>query len=246
MCGSPRRSWPDMSRPIVIPPPTPTKRDLTNSMQASTSYLAASGADDLRQRGSVGHSCLHPIGDARESLVVVASEQSQQRRRPACRDFRSARRSDRPRSMTSMTPPTVARPSWLRTGPVGACSKSTVQQTSGAVATAQTSSGFDAGGVAAPSAKQPSSSRSRFRPLVAAFGQRQPRPRGDGRRVLCGRNHPPTAGCWPGNAPCKNARLPMQSRPGRSGTKAPPTDPQLAPLVTGMSPKGSRGPKPPR
>ena len=41
----------------------------------------------------------------------------------------------------------------------------------------------------------------------------------------------------PGNAPCKNARLPMQSRPGRSGTRAPPTDPQLAPLVTGMSPK---------
>ena len=102
-----------MSRPIVIPTPTPTKRDLTNKMQASTSYLAASGADDLRQRGSVGHSCLHPIGDARESLVVVASEQSQQRRRPAGRDFRSARRSDRPRSMTSMTPPTVARSSGL-------------------------------------------------------------------------------------------------------------------------------------
>ena len=79
---------------------------------------------------------------------------------------------------------------------------------------------------------------------TAASGQRQPRPRGDGRRVLCGRNHPPTAGCWPGNAPCKNARLPMQSRPGRSGTRAPPTDPQLAPLVTGMSPRRSSAPRP--
>ena len=45
----------------------------------------------------------------------------------------------------------------------------------------------------------------------------------------------------PGNAPCKNARPPMQSRPGRSGTRAPPTDPQLAPLVTGMSPFRSCG-----
>ena len=60
------------------------------------------------------------------------------------------------------------------------------------------------------------------------------------------RNHPPTAGCWPGNAPCKNARPPMQSRPGRSGTKAPPTDPQLAPLVTGMSPLQSSAAAPAR
>ena len=47
---------------------------------------------------------------------------------------------------------------------------------------------------------------------VAARGQRRPRPRGDGRRVLCDRNQPPIAESGAGNAQCENARLPMQSR----------------------------------
>ena len=39
----------------------------------------------------------------------------------------------------------------------------------------------------------------------AGVGQRRPRPRGDGRRVLCGRNHPPTTGCGPAT---RRARTP--------------------------------------
>ena len=76
---------------------------------------------------------------------------------------------------------------------------------------------------------------------TAHIGQWRPRPRGDGRRVLMRPESSAHHRMRPGNAPCKNARLPMQSRPGRSGTRAPPTDPQLAPLVTGMSPNQSRG-----
>jgi hypothetical protein len=61
---------------------------------------------------------------------------------------------------------------------------------------AQSSHGFD---VASPA------SRYRYRTKAATS-------RGDGRRVLCDRNQPPTAGCGAGNAQCENARLPMQSR----------------------------------
>ena len=64
---------------------------------------------------------------------------------------------------------------------------------------------FNASGVAAPSAEAATISWSWFRPLVAALGQRRPRPRGDSRRVLCGRNHPPTTGCGPAT---RRARTP--------------------------------------
>jgi hypothetical protein len=66
--------------------------------------------------------------------LAVGFEQSQQRRRPASRDFRSARRSDSP----DLDDPADCRAAFVAThGPVGAYSKSTVQQTSGAVAIAQ-------------------------------------------------------------------------------------------------------------
>ena len=89
------------------------------------------------------------------------------------RDYRSAR----PKRQSVIEDPVDCRAAFVPThGPVGAYSKSTVQQTSGAVAIAQTS------GVSTPAAwlllrqKQPPSSRSRFRPLVAPLGHKQPRP----------------------------------------------------------------------
>ena len=103
---------------------------------------------------------------------------------------------------------------------------------------AQNEQRFDAGGVAAPSVEAATRSRSRLWPLVAALGQRQPRPRGDGRRVYAAEitRPPPDAARQRAvlERPTAYAESPRPLR--REG----PTDRSAAcPLVTGMSYEGS-------
>jgi hypothetical protein len=62
---------------------------------------------------------------------------------------------------------------------------------------------------------------------VAASGPKCVGDKADFRRAAV--SGPLLAESWAGTGECKSARLPMQSRPDRSGTTAPPTDPQLAP-----------------